>query len=163
MRSRTSNARAVGYIRVSTDQQRDSGLGLDAQRAAIQQAASRHQLTVADVFADAGLSGSLRIEDRPALADTLNALRRGDTLIVAKRDRLARDATLGEHAARPQRLADHGAGCPPQQGPVKIEECGRGHAQQGTRQRPGVVPGKDKSRPGWIGRLLQVRIARGGV
>jgi DNA invertase Pin-like site-specific DNA recombinase len=91
-RNGKSNARAIGYIRVSTDQQRESGLGLDAQRAAIEQSARRLGLQVVDVHTDAGLSGSLSIDDRPGLADALNALRRGDTLIVAKRDRLARDA-----------------------------------------------------------------------
>jgi DNA invertase Pin-like site-specific DNA recombinase len=84
--------RAIGYCRVSTEQQRDSGLGLDAQRAAIEQTAARLQLPLLHVHTDAGLSGSLSIEERPALADALNALRRGDVLIVAKRDRIARDA-----------------------------------------------------------------------
>jgi DNA invertase Pin-like site-specific DNA recombinase len=84
--------RAVGYCRVSTDQQRESGLGLDAQRAAIEQTAARLQLHLADVYTDAGLSGSLNVDERPALADALNALHRGDVLIVAKRDRIARDA-----------------------------------------------------------------------
>jgi DNA invertase Pin-like site-specific DNA recombinase len=77
-----------------TDQQRESGLGLEAQRAAIAQTAARLRLPLAEVFIDAGLSGSLGIEHRPALADALNTIRRGDTLIVAKRDRLARDAFL---------------------------------------------------------------------
>lgn len=86
--------RAIGYCRVSTDMQRESGLGLEAQRASIEQAAARLRLPLADVFTDAGLSGSLSIDARPALADALNGLRRGDVLIVAKRDRLARDAFL---------------------------------------------------------------------
>lgn len=89
---RASSGRAIGYARVSTDQQRESGLGLDAQRAAVQQTAARLGLRLADVYVDAGLSGSLGVDDRPALADALNALRRGDVLIVAKRDRIARDA-----------------------------------------------------------------------
>jgi len=86
------SARAIGYARVSTDHQRDSGLGIDAQRTAIVQTAERLRLPLAVTFTEAGLSGSLGIDDRPALADALNALRRGDVLIVAKRDRIARDA-----------------------------------------------------------------------
>jgi DNA invertase Pin-like site-specific DNA recombinase len=82
---------AVGYIRVSTDQQADSGLGLDAQRRAIEQAAARLNLTVAAVHQDTGLSGSKGIEDRPGLLDAVNALKRGDVLLIAKRDRLGRD------------------------------------------------------------------------
>jgi len=43
------------------------------------------------VFTDAGLSGALELEDRPGLFAAVNALKRGDVLIVAKRDRLGRD------------------------------------------------------------------------
>lgn len=83
--------RAVGYVRVSTDQQRESGLGLEGQRAAIADTAARLGLSVAGVYSDAGLSGALSLDQRPGLAEALNALRRGDVLIVAKRDRIARD------------------------------------------------------------------------
>jgi DNA invertase Pin-like site-specific DNA recombinase len=85
-------ARAIGYIRVSTDHQRESGLGLEAQREAITQSARRQHLELAAVCTDAGISGTLSIDARPGLADALNALRRGDVLIVAKRDRIARDS-----------------------------------------------------------------------
>jgi DNA invertase Pin-like site-specific DNA recombinase len=94
MKNGKSNTRAIGYIRVSTDQQRESGLGLEAQRAALAQTARRLQLTLAQTFADAGLSGSLSIDERPGLTEALNALKRGDVLIVAKRDRIARDSFL---------------------------------------------------------------------
>src|SRR5262245_6297753 len=83
-------ARAIGYSRVSTDQQRESGLGLEAQLAAIEQTAARLQLRLAETFTDT-LRGKTSIEQRPGLAAGLNALRRGDVLIVAKRDRIARD------------------------------------------------------------------------
>ncbi len=83
--------RAYAYLRVSTDAQADSGLGLEAQRSAIDTAAARHQLAVVDVFTDAGLSGALELEDRPGLFAAVNALKRGDVLLVAKRDRLGRD------------------------------------------------------------------------
>lgn len=84
-------ATTYGYLRVSTDGQADSGLGLDAQRSAIAAAAARHQLTVAEYFTDAGLSGALELANRPGLFAAVNALKRGDVLIVAKRDRLGRD------------------------------------------------------------------------
>ncbi len=83
---------AVAYRRVSTDHQADSGLGLAAQSTHIETAAARLGLTLHATFTDAGLSGSLGVEHRPGLADALNALQRGDVLVVAKRDRLARDA-----------------------------------------------------------------------
>ena len=77
-----------GYIRVSLESQAESGLGLEAQRAAI--------LTkwpdVAEWYADEGLSGTRA--DRPGLVTALDALKRGDVLAVAKRDRLSRDMYL---------------------------------------------------------------------
>jgi DNA invertase Pin-like site-specific DNA recombinase len=83
--------RAVGYVRVSTDQQAESGLGLEAQEAALSGAASRLRLDLVKVFVDAGTSGKLAIEDRPVLLDAVATLKRGDVLLVAKRDRLGRD------------------------------------------------------------------------
>jgi DNA invertase Pin-like site-specific DNA recombinase len=87
----TSSARAIGYIRVSTEQQADSGLGLEAQQTNIAGAALRLGLELSRTFVDAGTSGSLAIEDRPVLLDAVATLRRGDVLLVAKRDRLGRD------------------------------------------------------------------------
>ena len=76
------------YIRVSSESQVDSGLGLDAQRTAI----LAKWPDVAEWFADEGLSGSRA--DRPGLVAALDALKRGDVLAVAKRDRLSRDMYL---------------------------------------------------------------------
>ena len=87
----TRTPQALGYVRVSTDQQVESGLGLEAQRATIEIAAARLQVPVAHIYEDAGLSGSLALEDRPGLLAATAALHRGDVLIVAKRDRLGRD------------------------------------------------------------------------
>jgi DNA invertase Pin-like site-specific DNA recombinase len=83
--------RAVGYVRVSTEQQADSGLGLEAQEATVKAAVSRLGLELARVFVDAGTSGALGIEDRPVLLEAVGTLKRGDVLLVAKRDRLGRD------------------------------------------------------------------------
>jgi DNA invertase Pin-like site-specific DNA recombinase len=86
-----ATSRAIGYVRVSTDQQAESGLGLEAQEAALRSAASRLGLTLACIRVDAGTSGKLAIEDRPVLLDAVATLKRGDVLLVAKRDRLGRD------------------------------------------------------------------------
>ena len=48
--------RAVGYLRVSTADQGASGLGLDAQRAAITGVCWQHGWEFADVLIDSGLS-----------------------------------------------------------------------------------------------------------
>src|SRR6476620_9635757 len=91
MKVTTQSGRAIGYLRVSTEQQADSGLGLEAQQASITAAAGRMGLTLSATFTDAGTSGSLTIEDRPVLLDAVAALKRGDVLLIAKRDRLGRD------------------------------------------------------------------------
>jgi DNA invertase Pin-like site-specific DNA recombinase len=85
------SSRAIAYLRVSTDKQGESGLGLDAQAASAKAAAARLGLTIAATFTDAGTSGALVIEDRPVLLDAVSTLKRGDVLIVAKRDRIGRD------------------------------------------------------------------------
>lgn len=82
--------RALAYRRVSTRDQTQSGLGLDAQTEAITSTAARLGLVVEVTHDDLGVSGGLALEHRPALLAALEGLRRGDTLIVAKRDRLGR-------------------------------------------------------------------------
>jgi DNA invertase Pin-like site-specific DNA recombinase len=86
-----SSGRAVAYVRVSTADQADSGLGLEAQQTAIQSAAARLGVTLIQTFSDAGVSGGLPLEQRPALLAALDSIRAGDVLLVAKRDRLGRD------------------------------------------------------------------------
>ena len=75
------------YLRVSTDQQADSGAGLEAQLDACTRAAG----TLAGVYRDEGISGATGLEKRPALLEAIGALKKGDVLMVAKRDRLGRD------------------------------------------------------------------------
>lgn len=81
----------IGYLRVSTDQQVESGLGLEAQESACKEYAKRMGLEIAQFFRDEGLSGSLPVEKRDGLKEALNNLKRTDVLVIAKRDRLSRD------------------------------------------------------------------------
>lgn len=78
---------AYAYLRVSTDQQSLSGAGLDAQEDACRRVAGE----LAGTYRDEGVSGKTGLDQRPALLDLIAALDKGDTLIVAKRDRLGRD------------------------------------------------------------------------
>jgi DNA invertase Pin-like site-specific DNA recombinase len=82
---------AIGYVRVSTSEQADSGLGLKAQRAAIGAEAARRGWELAEVYEDAGASAKA-LTGRPALSQALDALAggRASVLIVSKLDRLAR-------------------------------------------------------------------------
>jgi DNA invertase Pin-like site-specific DNA recombinase len=79
------------YVRVSSDQQAESGLGLAAQMAACESFAAKAGHTITGVFTDAGISGAAGIEDRPGLMAAVAGLRRGDALVIAKRCRLGRD------------------------------------------------------------------------
>ena len=88
--ARNTLLQLVAYYRVSTDRQGQSGLGLDAQRLRIQQlAADRGAVLVAE-FTEVE---SGRKNHRPVLALALAEARRlGAAVVVAKLDRLARDA-----------------------------------------------------------------------
>lgn len=77
---------AYAYLRVSTDQQAESKLGLLAQRDACERA-----YTIAAVYSDEGVSGKTGLDRRPALLEAISELGKGDLLVVAKRDRLGRD------------------------------------------------------------------------
>ena len=85
--------RAIGYRRISKDRG-DNGLGLAAQQKAIKQEADQLDLPLASTFTDNGVSGAARIEKRLELLAAISALRKGDVLLVAKRDRIARGDVL---------------------------------------------------------------------
>ncbi len=82
---------AIGYTRVSTSEQGKSGLGLEAQAAAIARFALDEGFEMADVITEVG-SGGLAIEDRPGLRSALaRAHKLKCPVIVSKLDRLSRD------------------------------------------------------------------------
>jgi DNA invertase Pin-like site-specific DNA recombinase len=81
--------RAVTYVRVSTARQGASGLGLDAQRSAVQAYAASVGVSIVAEFVEVE---SGKRADRPQLTAALAACRlHHATLIIAKLDRLARN------------------------------------------------------------------------
>jgi DNA invertase Pin-like site-specific DNA recombinase len=82
---------AIGYVRVSTEEQGVSGLGLAAQRKTIRGECGARGWPLRAIYTDAGASGK-SLDGRPGLDEALGVVGRGDArvLVVAKLDRLAR-------------------------------------------------------------------------
>jgi DNA invertase Pin-like site-specific DNA recombinase len=98
-----STLRAIGYLRVSTDEQGDSGAGLAAQRATITAECARRGWTLVEVIEDVASGKNLH---RPGMTRALGMLdgHQADVLVAAKVDRISRStldfATLLDRAQR---------------------------------------------------------------
>ena len=80
----------ISYYRVSTQKQGNSGLGIEAQRATVTDYAQRAGALVVAEFIEVE---SGKRNNRPQLAEAIaEAKRTGATLVIAKLDRLARNA-----------------------------------------------------------------------
>ena len=99
--------KAVGYIRVSTQGQVDDGVSLDAQEAKVRAWAELNEAEKVVIFRDEGISGK-RSDNRPGLQDALDAVGRGDALVVYSLSRLSRSTkdTLSISEALAKREAD---------------------------------------------------------
>src|SRR5215218_4608032 len=87
-----SQGRYVSYLRISTDRQGKSGLGLEAQRKAVADYLNggRGELVAEFVEVESG-----KRDDRPKLAEAMALCRlHNATLVIAKLDRLSRDAAF---------------------------------------------------------------------
>ena len=86
------NTNLVAYYRVSTKQQGNSGLGLEAQRAAVEAYALSTGATMQATYTEIE---SGKRADRPKLAAAIAHARRNKaTLVIAKLDRLARNVAF---------------------------------------------------------------------
>lgn len=82
----------VSYLRVSTAKQGSSGLGLEAQRKAVEDYLNGGRWSVIEEVIEVE---SGKRSDRPKLAEALRLCRiHGATLVIAKLDRLSRDAAF---------------------------------------------------------------------
>jgi len=117
----------VAYIRCSLAQQK---LSPEAQRAAIEAYAAREGVSVVAWHVDRGVSGASAAETRPGLCSALAALRehRAGVLLVARRDRVARDAVIAGLVER----AAAGAGA------VLVSAAGEG---SGSTPADGLIRG----------------------
>jgi DNA invertase Pin-like site-specific DNA recombinase len=87
---------AVAYYRVSTRQQQRSGLGIEAQRAAVGRFAEAENIRIIAEFVEAETGkGADALDRRPQLAAALAAARAGKCcVLVSKLDRLSRDVAF---------------------------------------------------------------------
>jgi DNA invertase Pin-like site-specific DNA recombinase len=88
-----NTGKAIAYLRVSTDRQGRSGLGLDAQREAVSRYAKESGLTVSAEYVEVETGkGSNALSKRPQLLAALTEAKRTKArLVLAKLDRLARN------------------------------------------------------------------------
>ena len=91
------NAMYYGYVRVSTETQAEKGYGLEAQENGIKAYAAQNEITIANIFRDAGISGNMKdtdeddaISKRTGLMDLLATVTDGDTVIILNTSRLWR-------------------------------------------------------------------------
>lgn len=92
MTATKTRCKMIGYYRVSTDKQGESGLGLEGQVRAVESYVGSSGCKLVATFTEVE---SGKRNDRPELAKALaHAKRTGATLVFAKLDRLARNASF---------------------------------------------------------------------
>ena len=93
---------AIGYVRVSTEEQATEGVSLDAQRAKVLAYCGLHSLGLAQTYADEGLSGK-RADNRPGLQSAItHACESRGVLVVHSLSRLARSTRDAIDIAEPR-------------------------------------------------------------
>jgi DNA invertase Pin-like site-specific DNA recombinase len=105
-RLEVQKATAVGYIRVSTEDQKNSP---HAQTKAIELFCAENNIVLVEVYEEIGVSGSTNVNNRPKLHEAQRSMQDNgyEFLIVAKLDRLFRDSFYAEGFYRS--LAKHGS------------------------------------------------------
>ena len=86
--------KAIGYTRCSTNEQADSGLGLEAQAGRIRAYCTMRGSELLDVITDAGVSGGKPLASRDGGQRLLTAIRerKADAVVMLKLDRMFRNA-----------------------------------------------------------------------
>jgi DNA invertase Pin-like site-specific DNA recombinase len=99
MRSKlTGLVKLIGLIRVSTPRQGESGLGLEAQKFAIETYRRQVNGVLIKTYVEIESGTHDNIEDRPQFrAAVAHARRSGAVLVIAKMDRLVRSVVIGSY------------------------------------------------------------------
>ncbi len=101
-----TSKQVVAYIRVSTDKQGETGIGLEAQRAAIRAHANEAGVEIVEWFQDIGSGrGEESLKNRPGLRNALDMAEAHDLdILVDRLDRLSRHTKTIEHIARDRKV-----------------------------------------------------------
>src|SRR5665213_4291510 len=86
--------KAIGYIRVSTEEQSKEGVSLDAQESRVRAYAEMRGLDLIAIYREEGISAKVSLRLRPEGMKVVNALskKRAKHVIAVKLDRLFRNA-----------------------------------------------------------------------
>jgi site-specific DNA recombinase len=80
---------AKGYVRVSTNMQKEDGVSLETQTTRIEEYCRYKKLNLVKTYEDAGISGK-NMRDRPALQDLKSNIQVGDSIVFCDLSRLGR-------------------------------------------------------------------------
>lgn len=167
--------RVIGYVRVSTDRQGESGLGLEAQRDALAQwcAARGHELLTVTTDVVSGAKNDAMFGREVAIAAVESGVAQG--LLVRALDRVTRDQL--DAAQIMKRANDYGwrlldcegadSGDPSQRlvADVRLAVAAEERRKIGTRTREALDQKRSKGDPGLISvsaqRRIQVLAAQG--
>ncbi len=129
--------RVIAYLRVSTQRQHRSGLGIEAQRSAIDRFAATESFKISAEFVEAETGkGFDALDRRPQLAAALAAAKAAKcSVVVAKLDRLSRDVAFV-------------AGLMAQRVPFIVAELGR-DADPFMLHLYAALAEKERRDPGW--------------
>ena len=85
---------AIGYVRCSTQEQADSGLGLTAQAECIRAYCHMKKLVLLEIIDDPGVSGGKPLADREGGKQLLEKIkkRKADAVVMLRLDRMFRNA-----------------------------------------------------------------------
>lgn len=112
-----ADRRAVGYVRVSSQEQALGGLSLDAQEERVRAYCALQGLDLVHLYRDEGVSAGKPLSDRPMGRELMQALEAGEAVhvVAIKLDRLFRSAvdclqraTEWDQAGIAMHLIDHG-------------------------------------------------------
>ena len=86
--------KAIGYVRCSTHEQADSGLGLEVQAERIRAYCAMRKLDLLEIIIDAGVSGGKPLATRDGGQRLLTAIRKrkAEEVVMLKLDRMFRNA-----------------------------------------------------------------------